>query len=155
MNYVKLALIASSSALASFGGSGKPDLFTITIASDGQPVAHTAHPKHRSRSTIGKPCSPMVSASGGHRSMQVSHASQRSESKRGSKPELINKPGLDLARVRVTGPQCQRSQLQITFRSKSSVKSCLFRLRCMRPAFSARSRISLASFFVSFRAPNL
>ena len=37
--------------MASVGGSGKSGLVTIAIASSGQPVTHTAHPKHLSKFT--------------------------------------------------------------------------------------------------------
>ena len=107
----KLAKRVSCMALRSFGGSSNSDLPTILIASSEHPVAQTAQPKHVSRSTLGTSSSPMVRALAGQRSMQVSQATQRSGSHRGSKPEEFStfKP-LKFARI---DPQCQRSQLHM------------------------------------------
>ena len=107
-----LARMAAFSSLPFFGGAEKSGLLTMVIASSGQPVAHTAHPKQRSKSTTGTSSSPMESASGGHRSIQVSQATQSSALKRGSKPELKYIPGLDLAKAFFTATQCHRSQFQ-------------------------------------------
>ncbi len=71
----------------------------MEMASDGQPVAQTAQPKHLSKSTTGTSSSPRARASGGHRSMQVSHAVHKSASNRGSNPELNPKPGLACLRA--------------------------------------------------------
>jgi len=57
--------MASLKAFSSLGGAGYPGLFTMEMASDGHPVAQTAHPKHLSRSTSGISLEPMTRASGG------------------------------------------------------------------------------------------
>jgi hypothetical protein len=77
-----------------FWGVRKPGLLSIAIAPSGQPVAHTPQPKHRLVLTTGTFASPIVRASGGHRSMHVSQATQRSASNDGSNPELKTRPGL-------------------------------------------------------------
>jgi hypothetical protein len=46
-SYIRLILIACPRAFPSFGGSGKLGLDSMTIAPDGQPVAHTEQPKQR------------------------------------------------------------------------------------------------------------
>ena len=78
-----LAFREVTNSFVSFGGTGKSGLTSMTIASEGQPVAQTAHPKHRSRLTCGTSLSPMARASGGHRSIQISQAVHRSGSNRG------------------------------------------------------------------------
>src|SRR5210317_1934735 len=105
--------MAPRRAFGSLGISGNPGLLTILIASSGQPVAQTAQPKHRSRSTTGTSSSPMLNASGGHRSMQMSQALHWSASNTGWNPELKNTAGLLMDRAVLTAPQCQRSQLQM------------------------------------------
>jgi hypothetical protein len=49
--FAKLALIDATNSLVSLGGAGKSGLASIAMASNSKPVAQTAHPKHRSRST--------------------------------------------------------------------------------------------------------
>jgi hypothetical protein len=79
----KLAFRAATNSLVFFGGTGKSALASITIASDGQPVAQIAHPKHLSRFTCGTSFSLIMSASDGQRPIHVSQVSQRLGSKTG------------------------------------------------------------------------
>ena len=117
-------------------------MFSIVIALSGHPVAHTPHPKHRSVLTTGTFASPIVRASGGHLSMQVSQATQRSASNVGLNPELKIRPGLGCFSTWPTTSQCQRSQLHI-----KSISSVVLRLMWIRPSFFAAIHYFPCFFF--------